>query len=227
MSRRLRWLRMRVSQARSSSSLRALPSESIGSACSTCSKRSSGGAPTRWVGESGLRSSRVLGLDRAQLVEQRVVLVVADLRVVEDVVAAVVVLELATQLGGPPLGLGAHTEEGALAASISSRPQPRSRSSPPWSVRSKWIGVTEMRPRATAERSVPSSSSKRRLEAVDLVAPLAALGVLSDQLQLVVVEALAELGDLDPVRLAGGAVDVDQRLRGHRLARSDGGRAAR
>ena len=45
------------SQARSSSSLRALPSESICSACSTCSKRSSGGAPTRWVGESAVRSS--------------------------------------------------------------------------------------------------------------------------------------------------------------------------
>ena len=57
MSSRFRWLRIRVSQARSSSSLRALASESIGSACSTCSKRSSGGAPTRWVGESGVRSS--------------------------------------------------------------------------------------------------------------------------------------------------------------------------
>ena len=57
MSSRFRWLRIRASQARSSSSSRALPSESIGSACSIRSKCSSGGAPTRWVGESGVRSS--------------------------------------------------------------------------------------------------------------------------------------------------------------------------
>ena len=43
---------------------------------------------------------RVLGLDRPQLVEQRVVVVVADLRVVEHVVAVAVVLELPPQLGG-------------------------------------------------------------------------------------------------------------------------------
>ena len=36
----------------------------------------------------------MLGLDRAQLVEQLVVLVVADLRIVEDVVAVAVVVEL-------------------------------------------------------------------------------------------------------------------------------------
>ena len=42
----------------------------------------------------------VLGLERAQLVEQRVVVVVADLGVVEDVVAVAVVVELLAQLGG-------------------------------------------------------------------------------------------------------------------------------
>src|SRR6266516_23922 len=102
----------------------------------------------------------MLGLDRAQLVEQRVVGVVADLGIVEDVVATVVVLDLAPQLGGARLWLrGGHTEVGAQDASISSNAQPRSRSSPPWSVRSKWIGVTEIRPWATAKRSVPSISS--------------------------------------------------------------------
>ena len=46
----------------------------------------------RRVGRAQLR---VLGLDRAQLVEQRVVFVVADLGVVEDVVAVVVAAQLA------------------------------------------------------------------------------------------------------------------------------------
>ena len=102
----------------------------------------------------------VIGLDRAQLVEQGVVGVVADDRVVEDVVAAVVLRQLLAQLLRALLGpRRAHTEVGALAASISSKPQPRSRSRPPWSVRSKWIGVTEIRPWATALRSVPSISS--------------------------------------------------------------------
>ena len=72
----------------------------------------------------------------------------------------VVLRQLLPQLRGALLGrCRAHTEVGALAASISSKPQPRSFSRPPWSVRSKWIGVTEMRPLATALRSVPSISS--------------------------------------------------------------------
>ena len=54
------------------------------------------------------------------------------------------------------------------------------------------------------------------LPAVDLVAAAAA-SVLADQLQLVVVDPFAELGHLDPGRLAGGAVDVDQRCLRHRL----------
>jgi hypothetical protein len=64
-------------------------------------------------GRVGRDELRVLGLDRAQLVEQLVVLLVADDRVVEDVVALPVVDELLAQLGGalggahrraPPLG---------------------------------------------------------------------------------------------------------------------------
>ncbi len=43
----------------------------------------------------------VTGLDRAELVEQDVVLVVADLRIVEDVVAIAVVVELTPELGRP------------------------------------------------------------------------------------------------------------------------------
>ena len=68
----------------------------------------------------------MIGLDCAQLVEQRVVLVVADYRVVEDVIAAIVLRQLPPQLLGALLGRRpAHTEVGALAASISSKPQPR------------------------------------------------------------------------------------------------------
>jgi hypothetical protein len=101
---------------------------------------------------------RVLLLQRPQLVQQRVVLVVADLRVVEDVVEVVVVGEDLPQLRRPLLGRCAHAVV-AVAASISSKLQPRRRSRPPWSVRSKWIGVTAIRPCATAWRSVPSISS--------------------------------------------------------------------
>ena len=101
---------------------------------------------------------RVRVLQRPQLVQQLVVGVVADLGVVEDVVEVVVVGEELSQLRRALLGRRAHAVV-ALAASISSKPQPRSRSSPPWSVRSKWIGVTAIRPSATALRSVPSISS--------------------------------------------------------------------
>ena len=48
---------MRSSQARSSSSLRALASESIGCGCRTGSNLRAAAAPTRWVGDSGVSSS--------------------------------------------------------------------------------------------------------------------------------------------------------------------------
>jgi hypothetical protein len=50
---------------------------------------------SRRLGDDQLRVRR---LQLAQLVEQRVVLVVADLGIVEDVVAMVVMLDLAAQL---------------------------------------------------------------------------------------------------------------------------------
>ena len=53
------------SHARSSSSSRALASDSIGCRCRTSPKRSSGRPPTRWVGESGVRSSGLLPRARA------------------------------------------------------------------------------------------------------------------------------------------------------------------
>ena len=55
----------------------------------------------------------MLGLDAAQLVEQRVVDVVPDIRIVEDVVAVVVVLELAPELGGALLRAHSPTSRAA------------------------------------------------------------------------------------------------------------------
>src|SRR3954453_16051246 len=133
MPARARWLRMRSIQARSSSSLRALASESIGCRCVTLSSRSSGSPPGRWgggvggaaAGALGGRGGReqlgVLGLDRAQLVEEAVVLLVADDRVVEDVVAAAVLAQLVAQRGGARGDLGGSAHSTSRAAGASSR----------------------------------------------------------------------------------------------------------
>ena len=98
-------------------------------------------------------------LEIAQLVQQRVVLDVRDLRVVEDVVAVAVVLELLAQLGGPLARLLRYRAQTSRAAGASSRSswKPDSRSMPAWSFRSKWSGVTAMQPSAIAAKSVPSS----------------------------------------------------------------------
>ena len=66
----------------------------------TCSNLSSGSAAHALGGRVGRAQLRVLRLEVAQLVQQRVVVGVRDLRVVEDVVAVVVVLELPPQLLG-------------------------------------------------------------------------------------------------------------------------------
>ena len=107
-------------------------------------------------GRVGRHELGVLGLEVAQLVQQRVVDVVAHLGVVEDVVAVVVMVELAPQLGGPLLVAGAHTSR-AAGCSSPSRSKPASCSTPAWSVRSKCSGVTAMAPSAIAAKSVPSS----------------------------------------------------------------------
>src|SRR3712207_251852 len=94
--------------------------------------------------------------------EQRVVGVVLDLRVVEDVVAVAVVAQLLAQLGGAlGDGFGAQgSTSSAAGASRSARSYLLSASMPATSVRSKCSGVTAMWPLATAARSVPGSSSK-------------------------------------------------------------------
>src|SRR5204862_6711897 len=97
----------------------------------------------------------VLVLEPAQLVEESVVRVVADLGGVENVVAAVVMGDLAPELLGALRGLGGAHEArsvalGSASRNIASRSQPRSRPRPLRSVRSKCTGVIEIRPRATA-----------------------------------------------------------------------------
>ena len=56
---------------------------------------------TRCVGESGVMSVRVGRLEGAQLAHQAVVLGVRDLRIIEHVVAVVVLRQLRAQLGCP------------------------------------------------------------------------------------------------------------------------------
>ena len=107
-------------------------------------------------GRVGRAQLGVLRLEVAQLVQQRVVVGVRDLGVVEDVVAVVVVLERPPQLGRAVLGGRAHTSR-AAGSSSAPRSKPASSSTPAWSVRSKWSGVTAMQPSAIAAKSVPSS----------------------------------------------------------------------
>ena len=93
-----------VYQARSSSSLKALPRLSIGRRCSTTPKRLdrlAADALGRRVRRDQLRELR---FERAQLAHQHVVLAVGDLGTVEDVVAVVVVVDLGPQLFDAQLG---------------------------------------------------------------------------------------------------------------------------
>src|SRR4051795_6403959 len=146
MPSRARCDRIRATQARSSSSERALASEYMGWRWVTFSSRETGSAPPRRGGEGGAegsgggRSARggpcgaealggrvgrdelgVVALDRAQLVEQGVVDVVADLRVVEDVVAVVVMGELPLELAGARGRRAAHSTSRAAGASRRAR----------------------------------------------------------------------------------------------------------
>ena len=118
--------------------------------------------------------------------------------------------------GGSAIAVGRHRLRARLA-SIPSKSQPCSRSRPGRSVRSKCTGVTEIRPLCDRGEVGALLVLERGLEAVDLVAAPAPVLLLLDQLQLVVVEPLAEVGHLDPARLAGGAVDVEQRVGGKRI----------
>src|SRR5215211_278579 len=110
-------------------------------------------------GRVGRDELGMLGLEPAQLVEQRVVDVVVDGGVVEDVVAVVVVLELAAQLRGAVLcsGRSAHSTSRAAGRRRRARSCTAKASMPARSVKSKCTGVTAMWHSAMAARSVPSS----------------------------------------------------------------------
>jgi hypothetical protein len=79
---RARWARIRATQARSSCSERTFASDSIGWRWTTFSSRSTGSPPGRWVGESGVTSSGCACSISTSSSVERVVLLVADLRVV-------------------------------------------------------------------------------------------------------------------------------------------------
>ena len=170
----------------------------------------------------------MLGLDRPQLVEQRVVDVVADLGIVEHVVAVAVVLELARSSA-------ARAASGALAARDllgdllgGGRDQPR-----------QVVASERVEPVAVGEVEVDRgdgdlAGGDRRQVGSGLVALEARVAVdpvqppaagLVDERQLVAVHALAERGHLDPVGRAAGDVDVEQRS-GRAAARSRARRPA-
>ena len=69
--------------------------ESIGTACRTVAKPSSGWPPTRWVGLSRRHQLGVLGLELGQPLHHPVVFAVADLRLGLDVIEVVMPVQLA------------------------------------------------------------------------------------------------------------------------------------
>ena len=89
--------RMRRSKSRTSSSLNALSSDSIGNAMPTSPNAATGAAPTRCVGESAVRSSGYSRFDGAQLQHQPIVFGVRHLRIVERVIAVVVTIQQLAQ----------------------------------------------------------------------------------------------------------------------------------
>ena len=200
---------MRSIQARSSSSERALASESIGCRCVTFSSLPTGSPPTRCVGRVRRQQLRVLALDRAQLVQQRVVGVVADLRVVEDVVAVPVVGELLAQLGAraPPARHRSPEQLGEVVLAQALHP-----------VLGGEVEVQRRDGDAAGRDGGEVGAGLVVVDgrvAVDAEEPAAA-DVLLDQLELVLVDALAQPGDLDTADVARGDVDVEQRARRER-----------
>ena len=98
----------------------------------------------------------MVGLDRAELVEQGVVDVVADERVIEDVVGVVELGDPLPQLGAPRRHVPAPSHAPTVARTCSrasSSRRSRTASRRGRAVRSKCSGVIAILPRATAARS--------------------------------------------------------------------------
>src|SRR4051794_14293814 len=110
-------------------------------------------------------------LEGDQLSQEGVVIRIRDLRIVEYVVAVVVIIDLPPEIRGPglrlrlrcPLALlrghqcSGETRSFEREGSRLARSQPRSSSRRSTSVSSKWSGVTESMPSWIAAKSVPSS----------------------------------------------------------------------
>ncbi len=75
-------------------SLSALSRLSIGELCGTLTNPSRGWPPTRWVGESGVRSSGCASSRSAQLAHRAVVFSIGDLGLIENVVEVFVMFQL-------------------------------------------------------------------------------------------------------------------------------------
>ena len=99
---------MRRTKSSTSSSLKALASDSIGPRAAPSRTSPDGAAPTRCVGESAVASSGCSRFQRLEFAHQPVVLGVGDRRIVEHVVAVVGVVDQATQFGGAGGGFGWH-----------------------------------------------------------------------------------------------------------------------
>ena len=212
MSSRSRSLRTRVSQARSSSSLRALASESICSRCSTCSN-----------GRPAAPRRAAWGVGRAQLGVLRL-----DVRSSSN--SASYSSSQISGRRGRSSGARAPPAPGA-APPPASRRRPRShrggrarRQHPlqrpaAQAVELAVVGQVEVDrrdrdpPLETAIRSVSSTLLEARLPAVDLVAAPAAPRLLRPA-SARRCRRVCRAGHLDPVRLAGRAVDVYQRSGG-------------
>ena len=104
MPSRARWVRIRATQARSSSSERTFASESIGCRWVTFSSRDDRRAADPLRRRVGRDELGMRGLEGDELAVERVVVLVADLGVVLDVVALRVVGERRAQLGGAGRG---------------------------------------------------------------------------------------------------------------------------
>ncbi len=106
---------MRPTKSATSSSLKALSSDSIGTAWRTLAKPRDGAAPTLRDRLSSVRRSGKLRLDRVVALPQRVIFRVGNGRRVLLIVALVVRLDLDLQAGVLALGLaGRHVLDGEL-----------------------------------------------------------------------------------------------------------------
>ena len=199
---------MRSTQARSSSSERALASESIGCRWVTFSSLETGSPPTRCVGRIGgdaARGARARSSAARRAARRRRRRRSRDRR------------GRSSGGRGGPVAPGAPRR--ARSAQSSSRPrleqrrqvEARSASMPCSAVRSKCSGVTAIRPVGDRGRSVPGSSLGRARPRRPGRASRA--GVLLDQVEVVLVDPLAQPRDLDALDRPAGHVDVQQRAR--------------